>query len=152
MIRVLIADDSEIVRDILGRILADDEDIIVVGRARNGAEAVELARRLKPDLVLMGIDAPGGSNEFRYRVGFDINASGDASGGWSGVYAVPYSVYSPTSGGGRYHETLWYRISPPEQMVSNVCSSPSMNSSTLTSSTCRTRSSTRRRSSGPSTR
>ena len=46
------------------------------------------------------------------------------------------------SGRGRYHITFSKRISPPAQTVSNVSSSASMNSSTLTSGTCRSSGST----------
>jgi DNA-binding NarL/FixJ family response regulator len=58
-IRVLIADDHAIVRDGVRALLALSEDITVVGEAANGQEAVELARRLAPDVILMDIAMPG---------------------------------------------------------------------------------------------
>lgn len=58
MIRVLIAEDSVTVRELLVAILESDPEIRVVGQAKNGAEAVELAIRLKPDLVTMDIHMP----------------------------------------------------------------------------------------------
>ena len=58
MIRVLIAEDSLTVRELLVAILEADPEIRIVGQARNGAEAVELAIRLKPDLVTMDIHMP----------------------------------------------------------------------------------------------
>ena len=56
--RVLIADDHDLVRDGLHRMLEDEPDIEVVGEAKNGQEAVELCRSLRPDLVLMDVRMP----------------------------------------------------------------------------------------------
>jgi len=58
-IRVLIADDHAIVRDGVRALLALSEDITVVGEASNGQQAVELARTLRPDVILMDIAMPG---------------------------------------------------------------------------------------------
>ena len=57
-IRVLIADDQRLFAEALEAILAADERIEVVGQASDGGEAVELARRLGPDLVLMDVSMP----------------------------------------------------------------------------------------------
>jgi DNA-binding NarL/FixJ family response regulator len=57
-IRVLIADDQEIIRQGLAVILDNQDDIITVGQARDGAEAVSMARTLHPDVVLMDIKMP----------------------------------------------------------------------------------------------
>jgi DNA-binding NarL/FixJ family response regulator len=57
-IRVLIADDQAMVREGFGALLAAQDDIAVVGAAGDGAEAVELARRLAPDVVLMDVRMP----------------------------------------------------------------------------------------------
>ncbi|HEU4424506.1 MAG TPA: response regulator transcription factor [Pilimelia sp.] len=57
-IRVLIADDQAMVRQGFGALLAAQPDLVVVGDAANGAEAVEAARRLAPDVVLMDIRMP----------------------------------------------------------------------------------------------
>ncbi|MEV0445104.1 response regulator transcription factor [Streptomyces spectabilis] len=58
MIRVLLADDQPMVRSGLGMILECESDIEVVGEAGDGAEAVELARRLRPALVVMDVRMP----------------------------------------------------------------------------------------------
>lgn len=58
MIRVVVAEDSLTVRELLVEILESDPEIQVVGRAKNGAEAVELAARLKPDLITMDVHMP----------------------------------------------------------------------------------------------
>ena len=58
MIRILIADDHPVVRDGLSGIFGGAEDFEVVGLASDGEEAVELARRLKPDVVLMDLRMP----------------------------------------------------------------------------------------------
>lgn len=58
MIRVLVAEDSPTVRELLVEILESDPGIQVVGQAKNGQEAVELAERLRPDLITMDIHMP----------------------------------------------------------------------------------------------
>lgn len=58
MIRVVVAEDSLTVRELLVEILESDPEIQVVGEAKNGVEAVELVARLKPDLVTMDVHMP----------------------------------------------------------------------------------------------
>jgi DNA-binding NarL/FixJ family response regulator len=58
-IRVLIADDQEIIRHGLALILRTQADIDVVGQAKDGDEALRLAKQLEPDVVLMDIVMPG---------------------------------------------------------------------------------------------
>jgi len=57
-IRVLIADDHLIVREGLRLLLETATDIVLAGEACNGAEAVEIARREHPDVVLMDLSMP----------------------------------------------------------------------------------------------
>jgi DNA-binding NarL/FixJ family response regulator len=59
VIGVLIADDEAIVRDGLRAIIELEDDLCVVGSAGDGAEAVELARTLAPDVALVDIRMPG---------------------------------------------------------------------------------------------
>jgi NarL family two-component system response regulator YdfI len=58
LIRVLIADDHLVVREGLSAILEAAEDMVPVGEATDGAEAVELAGELSPDVVLMDLRMP----------------------------------------------------------------------------------------------
>ena len=58
MIRVLVADDHGVVRDGLGRVVAAQPDLELVAAAANGAEAVELRRSARPDVVLMDLEMP----------------------------------------------------------------------------------------------
>jgi NarL family two-component system response regulator LiaR len=58
LIRVLIADDHEIVREGLEAILSSQPDIQLVGVARNGVEAVMRATECKPDVILMDLVMP----------------------------------------------------------------------------------------------
>src|SRR5436190_2724013 len=58
-IRCLIVDDHTLFREGLRRVLESESDLQVVGEARDGAEAIEPARRLSPDVVLMDIGMPG---------------------------------------------------------------------------------------------
>jgi DNA-binding NarL/FixJ family response regulator len=60
MIRVVIADDQQLIRAGFSALLASEADIDVVGEAATGREAVELVTRLRPDVVLMDIRMPDG--------------------------------------------------------------------------------------------
>ena len=57
--RILIADDHAIVRDGVRALLAQADDMMVVGEAPGGYEAIELSASLQPDLILMDIAMPG---------------------------------------------------------------------------------------------
>jgi DNA-binding NarL/FixJ family response regulator len=59
VIRVLIVDDDRLVRVALSMVLGADPDIEVVAEAGDGADGVDAARRLRPDVVLMDIRMPG---------------------------------------------------------------------------------------------
>lgn len=58
-IRILIADDHEVVRDGLRLILETEEDFQVVGEAADGAAAIQLTGELQPQVVLMDLRMPG---------------------------------------------------------------------------------------------
>ncbi len=58
MIRALIAEDSQTTRELLVAILGADPELQVVGEAKDGIEAVEMTRRLRPDVVTMDIRMP----------------------------------------------------------------------------------------------
>ena len=57
-IRILLVDDHSVVRQGLRMFLGLDADLEIVGEAANGAEGVELARRLAPDVILMDLVMP----------------------------------------------------------------------------------------------
>ena len=57
-ITVLIADDHRLFVEALEAILTADDEIEVVGRASDGREAVDLARKLRPAVILMDISMP----------------------------------------------------------------------------------------------
>ncbi len=57
-IKILIVDDSDLVRSVLKEIFAQDNELEVIGEAINGKEAVEMTKELKPDLITMDIQMP----------------------------------------------------------------------------------------------
>lgn len=59
VIEILLADDHDLVRAGIGRMLADVPDMKVVGQATSGEEAIAMCRDLQPDVVLMDIRMPG---------------------------------------------------------------------------------------------
>ncbi len=59
MITVMLVDDHELVRGGIKRMLEDVQDINVVAEADNGESAIELARHMRPDVILMDVSMPG---------------------------------------------------------------------------------------------
>ena len=59
VIRVLLADDHNVLRQGMAQVLDMQPDVNVVGQADNGADAVSLAAQRRPDIVLMDINMPG---------------------------------------------------------------------------------------------
>ncbi|MGO1050232.1 response regulator [Crossiella sp. CA198] len=59
MIRLLLADDHDLIRSGFRVLLDGEPDLAVIGEARTGAEAVDRCRELRPDVVLMDIQMPG---------------------------------------------------------------------------------------------
>ena len=59
VIRVVLVDDHAVIRAGLEQLLAGVPDIEVVGEAENGEQAVDVVRRLRPDVVLMDLQMPG---------------------------------------------------------------------------------------------
>src|ERR1700730_9820583 len=57
-VRLGIADDSPIFRGVLRRVLEAEADLKVLGEASDGAEAVKLAKQLKPDILLLDLAMP----------------------------------------------------------------------------------------------
>jgi DNA-binding NarL/FixJ family response regulator len=75
VLRVIVADDHPVVREGLRAMLDAEPDLEVVGEAASGAEAVALAARLRPDVVLMDLRMPGTDG---VTATSEIAASGDA--------------------------------------------------------------------------
>ncbi len=58
--RVLVADDSQSVREALCQLIADDPDLELVGEAADAETAIDLARTIRPDVVVLDGRMPGG--------------------------------------------------------------------------------------------
>ncbi len=58
MIKVLIVDDSAFMRSTIVRMLANSAEIEIVGQAKNGQEGLELAKKLRPDIITLDIEMP----------------------------------------------------------------------------------------------
>ncbi len=59
VIRVLLVDDTAVVKRILSQILEEEPDIVVAGTASNGLEALQKLPRLSPDLIILDVEMPG---------------------------------------------------------------------------------------------
>lgn len=58
MIKVLVVDDHDLVRTGISRMLADDDEIEVIGEADSGEQAIKMVRALSPDVVLLDVNMP----------------------------------------------------------------------------------------------
>jgi len=100
-IRILVADDHTIVLQGLSRFLREQEGMEVVGQAKAGYEALELARELAPDVLIMDISMPGlngieaarlstrGFGEYRPLEPNGANKTGNAKNRRVEIYIVP---------------------------------------------------------------
>ena len=61
MLKVVIADDSALVRERLAALVSDIEGVEMVGQASNASDAIDISQRLKPDVVILDIRMPGGN-------------------------------------------------------------------------------------------
>ena len=70
-VRILIADDHTLLRQAVRALLQAQSDFVLVGEAADGARAFELARQLKPDILLLDLSMPGvsGMNALQQLVG-----------------------------------------------------------------------------------
>jgi DNA-binding NarL/FixJ family response regulator len=98
-VRVLVADDHPVVRDGLRALIEVSPGIELLGEASNGDEAVELAQRLRPDVVLMDLAMPGRNG---------IEATREiASNGWASavliltMFADDESIFAAMRAGAR---------------------------------------------------
>ena len=88
---VLLADDHAIVREGLRRVLTKHDDLVVVGEAATGEEAIELVARRRPDVVLMDCRMPGLGG---------VAATATVTSEHPGVHVLMFSAHAD-------HELLW---------------------------------------------
>jgi len=87
-IRILVADDHALFREGLRRILEFEEDIKIVGEAKDGGETFELVGRFKPDVILMDISLPGTNG---------IKITRQIKRRYRKVYVIMLSMYEDTA-------------------------------------------------------
>jgi len=83
--RVLLADDHKIIRDGLRSLLEKEKDMVVAGEAENGRQALQLTRKLNPDVIIMDISMPDLNG---------IDAAKQILGEQPGVKIVALSMHS----------------------------------------------------------
>ena len=57
-LKVAIADDNELMLDMLGELISSDKDLNIVGKAKNGEEICQIIKEQKPDVVLLDLIMP----------------------------------------------------------------------------------------------
>jgi DNA-binding NarL/FixJ family response regulator len=86
MIRIAIAEDHTIIREALSKFLQQQEDMEVVGQAKDGDGAMELAASLQPDVIIMDISMPP--------VLSGLEATRWICSTWPGVKIIALSMHS----------------------------------------------------------
>lgn len=86
MIRIAIAEDHTIIREALSKFLQQQEDMEVVGQAKDGDGAMELAANLQPDIIIMDISMPP--------VLSGLEATRWICNTWPGVKVIALSMHS----------------------------------------------------------
>jgi RNA polymerase sigma factor (sigma-70 family) len=113
-VRVLVADDQALVRAGFRKILETDAGIEVVGEAADGLEAVERARTLEPDVVLMDIRMPGLDGIAATR---ELSKKGDARVLVLTTFGLEEYVYEALRAGA---SGFLLKDVPPEQLLAAV--------------------------------
>ena len=83
--RILLADDHKIIRDGLRSLLGKEEDMVVVAEAENGRKALQLTRKLGPDVIIMDVSMPDLNG---------IDAARQIIGEQPGIQIVALSMHS----------------------------------------------------------
>ncbi len=90
-LRVLIVDDEAFARQRLNRLLADEPGVEIVGEAEGGAEAVEIARRERPDVLFLDVQMPEVNG---FDVVRELGADASAGAATSVVFVTAYDEHA----------------------------------------------------------
>lgn len=86
-IRILIVDDEPLARDTIRLLLEEQDDVEIVGEAKNGDEAVSMIESIQPDLVFLDIQMPG-------KTGFEVIETVGAKNMPVVIFATAYDEYA----------------------------------------------------------
>jgi len=115
MIKVLVADDHRVVRAGLAALLRQQPDLVVVGEAGNGEEAVRLAGELQPHVVLMDMQMP---------VQNGVEATRQIRSHWPGIEVLVLTTYDDDEliWGGLQAGAKGYLLkdAPPEELIAGI--------------------------------
>lgn len=119
VLRVLLVDDHKVVREGLAALLRTEQDIEIVGQAANGLEAIALAKRLRPHVIVMDVAMPVMSGE---------EATRHIKERLPQVRVVALSMYEEASVAERMHragaETYLLKTSPAEELLAAIRGHP----------------------------
>ena len=104
-IRILLADDQPLFRKAIATLIGDQPDLTIVGEAENGLQAVELARVLQPDVVVLDVDEML-PDDFREIARANFDPAHQFAGQWHNFWRSPHHIRVGTDADPHWGPTL----------------------------------------------